>query len=190
MQMVLNSTFQPDSQTYDALRQRIRRANDFFAQTGPQASILVRFCDQLSSQVNNLEKLVKPKPVETPATGLSLQETAAYESFTKFQESTLQSLNAPLQQLGRWSIVTLVLVALSVVLIIAGAASTLFLNTQVGVLTSISSILSSLISSVLYFQLRQAQREVTGSRRDILQQFKHASERFFAKTPPMVVPKQ
>ena len=75
----------------------------------------------------------------------SLQEQAAFDAFNRSQELALQTLNAPLQQLTRWSIVTLALVALSVILVLAGAAAALFLNTQVGVLTAVTSTISSIV---------------------------------------------
>ncbi len=181
MRGVMDSTFKPSPQTYDDLRQRIRRANDFFGRVGADGVPMIRLCAQLADQVNNLERLAKPVPVEVPAAGPSLREKASYENFLKFQEETLQTLRQPLQQLNRWSMLTVFLVTLSVLLIIVGAAGTLFGNTQVGLLTSTSSILSSLVSSVLYFQLRQARNEVKDSRAPLLQLFKEASERFFTE---------
>ena len=68
MQMVFNSTFKPDPQAYDSLRQKIRRAKDSFVHLGPLgpfAAIYDRQCEQLFDQINNLERFAKPQPVAT-----------------------------------------------------------------------------------------------------------------------------
>jgi len=130
---------------------------------------------------------MNPEKSEVPTlaaeAGSSLREQAAYELFRGFQDATLETLNSPLRQLKNWSTVTIMLVSLSVILIIAGAASALYGMTQVGVLTSVSSILSSLISAVLFSQLKQARQEVQESRQKILDEFKAASDRFFGSAP-------
>jgi len=131
MQKVLNSSFKAEPGAYSPFRQRVRRANEHYAQAGPSAAIL-------------------------------------------------DSLKEPLQQLSRWSILTLCLVGLSVGLVIVGAASALFWHTQTGLLTSVSSLLTSIISGMLLVQLRKAEAEVKLSRADILKQFQAASDRFFA----------
>jgi hypothetical protein len=60
MQKVLGSTFKPDMQALIILKQKIGIASDEASEAGPQAVTLVRFCDQLSNQVKNLERLAKP----------------------------------------------------------------------------------------------------------------------------------
>jgi hypothetical protein len=181
MQMTLNSTFKPEPKVYEALRQRIRRANECFAQAGDQAATLLRFCDQLSNQVNNLERLAKPPALQVGEVSLSIKETAAHDSFQRIQNLLIESLDEPLKQLSRWSTLTLGLVTLSVALILVGAASAMFLNTTVGVVTAMSSVVSSLISSVLYLQLRQARTDVKEARAEVIRQYKESSERFFGE---------
>jgi hypothetical protein len=182
MQMTLNSTFKPDPKVYEDLRKRIRRANECYAQAGDQAATLLRFCDQLSNQVNNLERLAKPSALKVEAVSLSIKETAAHDTFQRIQTLLIESLDNPLKQLSRWSTLTLGLVCLSVLLVLAGAASAMFLNTTVGVVTSISSVVTSLISSVLYFQLRQARIDVKEARAEVIRQYKESSERFFGES--------
>lgn len=179
MQKIFNSTFKPDPETYASLRQRIQKANDCFGPVGVPAATLLRFCDQLSNQVNNLERLAKPQMLQVESAVFSIRETAAHDSFKKFQELMLDSLDEPLKQLSRWSTLTLVLVGVSVTLIIVGAASAMFLGTRVSVLTSISSVFSSIISSLLYIQLRQARTDVKEARLEVIKQYKESSERFF-----------
>jgi hypothetical protein len=181
MQMTLNSTFKPDPKVYEALRQRIRKANECYAQAGDQAASLIRFCDQLSNQVNNLERLAKPQSLQVESVSLSLTTNAAHESFQKIQDLMLESLDEPLKQLNRWSTLTLILVGVSVTLILVGAGSAMFFDTKVSVLTSISSICSSIISSVLYIQLRQARTDVKEAREEVINQYREAAKRVFDK---------
>ncbi len=58
---VLRSTFKPDMQTLRLLRQKVRAASDSASRAGPQAVTLVKSCNQLSNQINNLERLAKPR---------------------------------------------------------------------------------------------------------------------------------
>jgi hypothetical protein len=179
MQKIFNSTFKPDPGIYESLRQRIRKATDSFGQTGESAATLIRFCEQLSNEVNNIERLAKPQPGEVLIASPTNKERLAEETYKAMRDAILQSLNEPLAQLTRWSTLTLILVALSVLLILTGAASALFLDTKVSALTSISSIFSSLISSILFFQLRQARKEVRESRTELLKQFEDARKAVF-----------
>lgn len=57
---VFGSTFKSDLHTLKSLRQKIRRARDSLYEAGPGAVGMLRFCDQLSNQIDNLEKLAKP----------------------------------------------------------------------------------------------------------------------------------
>jgi hypothetical protein len=60
MQTIFRSTFKPDPRNLISLKQKIRVAGNAASQAGPQAVALVRFCDQLSIQVDNLERLARP----------------------------------------------------------------------------------------------------------------------------------
>ncbi|MCI0348950.1 MAG: hypothetical protein L0Z53_05945, partial [Acidobacteriales bacterium] len=81
LQDLFRSTFKPELSIYNSLRQGIGRASEYFSQAGPQAAPLFRLCDQLSGQVDNLERLAKPSSPEVGAPGPSLRETAAHESY-------------------------------------------------------------------------------------------------------------
>ncbi len=61
MQGIFHSTFKYDLGTLNNLRRKIRAASASAAEAGPQAVSFVRFCDQLTSQVNNLERLARPR---------------------------------------------------------------------------------------------------------------------------------
>jgi len=60
MRRIFSATFKPDLRTLMLLKQKIRIANNSAAEAGPQAATFLRLCDQLSNQINNLEKLAKP----------------------------------------------------------------------------------------------------------------------------------
>ncbi len=60
MQKVFNSTFKTDLTALTKLRTKVQNANDSFSKVGPDAAPLVRFCTQLTNQINNLERLAKP----------------------------------------------------------------------------------------------------------------------------------
>jgi len=60
MQKVFNSTFKPNLQDLDKLRNKISTARDYYSEVGATAAPYVRFCEQLTSKVNNLERLVRP----------------------------------------------------------------------------------------------------------------------------------
>ena len=60
MRTIFNSTFKPDLKTLMLLKQNIDSASNMIAKAGPQAVPLIRLCNQISNQVNNLERLAKP----------------------------------------------------------------------------------------------------------------------------------
>lgn len=60
MLTVLRSTFKPDLRTLARLRKKVQAARDSVSLAGPQAVGLVRYCDQLVEQIDNLERLAKP----------------------------------------------------------------------------------------------------------------------------------
>ncbi len=61
MQTIFRSTFKPDLKALMALRQKTQAASRAASSlVGPQTATLIRFCDQLSNQINNLERLAKP----------------------------------------------------------------------------------------------------------------------------------
>jgi tetratricopeptide (TPR) repeat protein len=61
MQKVFGAAFKTDLKALQNIRLNYEKARDHFSQAGPAAVALVRYCDQLSTQVNNLERLARPK---------------------------------------------------------------------------------------------------------------------------------
>jgi hypothetical protein len=181
MLKVLNSNAGPESDVFSPLRQRIRRANEVFAKAGPAAGILTRFCDDLFAQLGNIERLAKPVPKLLRDGAPSVREAVALESFQQFQNVALASLQDPLAQFSRWSILTLIFVGASVGLVLLGAGSALLGYTKVGLVSSVSSLVSGIVSALLFSQLRKTETGVKESRKDLLKLFGQASDRFFAK---------
>lgn len=60
MQRVFTSTVKVDFKTLIPVQEKIKVASECFSKGGPQFVSLVRFCDQLSYQVQNLERLARP----------------------------------------------------------------------------------------------------------------------------------
>jgi len=60
MQRVFSSTFKPDLGTFMALKQKVHLASESASEAGLQGAVVIRFCNQISDQVNNLERLAKP----------------------------------------------------------------------------------------------------------------------------------
>ena len=61
MQRVFYSTFKPDFAIFAHLKQKVHTAKDLVSKAGPEATVIVRYCDQLSIQVNNLERLINQR---------------------------------------------------------------------------------------------------------------------------------
>lgn len=57
MQMIFHSTYRPNLENLALLKQKISIANNSAAHAGEKAVTFVKFCNQLSARINNLEKL-------------------------------------------------------------------------------------------------------------------------------------
>ena len=88
------------------------------------------------------------------------QEQLFRDMVKDFHDLTISRMKEPLVQQRRWELATLAFIGLSILLIIGGSISVILGNTQVGTLTSVSSILTTAISSLLFLQLRDARKNV------------------------------
>jgi hypothetical protein len=73
------------------------------------------------------------------------------------QQTMHTLLNEALTQERRWTAITIVLAALSVILILVGALAAIVGYAQAGTLTSICSVITSAVSILLFRQLNKAQ---------------------------------
>ena len=81
----------------------------------------------------------------------------ALDAVKGFRQTMQTLLNEALTQERRWTAITIVLVALSVILILVGALAAIFGYAQAGTLTSISSVITSAVSVLLFRELKRVQ---------------------------------
>jgi DNA-binding NarL/FixJ family response regulator len=123
------------------------------------------------------------KFIETYLTSRSPQEVFAIEAAKELQQIMINSLTASLEQQKRWSLLTLVFVAISISLVIAGIACAIFRNIPVGTVSAASSILTGIISKLLFNQLKRSQTILEKNQGIIKQQLKEAIERLYSTIP-------
>jgi CheY-like chemotaxis protein len=115
--------------------------------------------------------------IETLLKSRSPADELAIKLVIDLQNAMTNSLTEPLVQQKQWSRLTLIFVALSVLLVFVGAVSAIFGNIQFGTLSSISSILTTVISSLLFVQLQRSQKMLENNQEITRQEFKEAIER-------------
>jgi CheY-like chemotaxis protein len=94
-----------------------------------------------------------------------------------------KALNEAQIQERRWSAITIVLVALSVILILVGALAALFGYAQAGTLTSISSVITSAVSILLFRQLNKMQENTRNRLKNVEQNFRDTMEQLKETEP-------
>jgi hypothetical protein len=122
------------------------------------------------------------KFIETHLISRSSPEQLAVKAINDLQSIMIKSLMEPLVQQKQWAQLTLVFVAVSVLLVLVGAVSAIFWDIRVGTLSSISSILTGIISSLLFFQLQRSQKTLEENLKTIRQELKEAIERSHGAT--------
>lgn len=100
-----------------------------------------------------------------------------WDFLIQLKKQILESLAMPLKQQKQWFKLTIFFVALSISLLLVGSLGAIFWNVQVGTLTSISSVLSGLISSLLYRQLQKSQKAVETSQQKVLELYAEATQK-------------
>jgi hypothetical protein len=83
------------------------------------------------------------------------------------RNSLLQCLIEPLNQQRKWFNLTILFVGLSFVLLLIGLVTAIYGNTNIGIMTSVSSIITAAISSLLYKQLDNTEK-ILEQNRDVL----------------------
>jgi len=81
----------------------------------------------------------------------------ALDAVKSFRQTMQTLLNEALTQERRWATITIGLAALSIILILVGALAAIFGYAQTGTLTSICSVITSVVSGLLFQQLNKAQ---------------------------------
>ena len=106
-------------------------------------------------------------------------QQAAQTAMEEFRRIMTNHWEDTLEEHRHWFKLTFIFVALSISLLLAGAIVAIFWDMQVGTLTSISSILTSTISALLYSQLHKTQKNVEKNQEQVARKFKEASERYY-----------
>lgn len=104
--------------------------------------------------------------------------SASSSHFDKeLQNIALSLFKEPLRDYRRWAFLTLLFVAISLALLVAGVALVYRKAADVALLSSITSLVSGTISTLLYTRLRSAQAAVENVRRVVLKQLKERASK-------------
>jgi len=121
--------------------------------------------EALLAAVKFVEENVIEKSIEED------METLAIETAEKLSGLMMRNLVAPLERHRKWFNLTFTFVAASVALLLVGVITTIFGNLPVGTLSSIGSIISGVISALLFRQLQKSQESAIVNRDVILELF-------------------
>ena len=119
--------------------------------------------------------------IESGLTRASPEEELALTIERETRESLNDYLNQPLADYRQWFKMTLGFVFLSVVLLLVGIGGAIFGYVQLGILTSASSLISGMVSGLLFNQLRQREHSVKESLEKAEALRKEAVERVFSE---------
>jgi response regulator RpfG family c-di-GMP phosphodiesterase len=100
-----------------------------------------------------------------------------------YWKTTNNELNKAEKEESRWSAITFVFVVLSVSLILAGALAVLFGYAQVSTLTSISSLITSVVSILLFGLLKQMQQNTKNRQQNLDRNFQSTMEQLKETEP-------
>jgi hypothetical protein len=95
------------------------------------------------------------------------------DSYTQeLRNISLSFFKEPLRDYRQWAVFTMIFVALSLLILITSITLVIFgvIKVQVATLSSIASIVSGIISTLLYRRLSQTQKTVESTRTDLLKQ--------------------
>ncbi len=126
--------------------------------------------------------------IEKNLTIPSVKEQFDHDRINELRQLLNQYREEPLKQQRRWFNLTFLLVALSIFLLIAGATGAIFWSLQVGILTSVSSIMTGAISSLLYVQLQREQEKVEQIRKNIEHDLNEKVNQFIEEKPTKTAP--
>lgn len=111
----------------------------------------------------------------TLATQRSLpNSTSSYDE--QIKNLALELLQEPLRDYRRWTSLSLVFVALSIVSLLAGVPLAYLGRVQVATLSSISSVVAGAISVLLYSRIKSAQNSVSLAQREVLKRLENQSK--------------
>lgn len=100
----------------------------------------------------------------------------------KLRQEWLNLMKEPLKQQQNWFRLTLGSVAISLGLLFIGVLGALFWDFQIGLVTSISSILTGAISSLLFKQLQRKEEKVDTIQHAVSTKFEEAMKLYLSQT--------
>lgn len=115
------------------------------------------------NEAGSLALLAAVNFIEKHLSSQSARDTIALETVNTFRQTIQEYLSDALIRTKQWTTITLVLVSISVVLVLLGAAAAIFGYIQVGALTSVSSVLTSAVSILIFRELKRAQENAKDS---------------------------
>lgn len=115
------------------------------------------------NEAGSLALLAAVNFIEKHLSSQSTQDKVTLEAVKTFRQPIQNYLSDSLTRTRQWTIATLVLVSISVVLILAGATAAIFGYVQVGTLTSVSSVITSAVSILIFRELKRAQDNAKNS---------------------------
>lgn len=134
------------------------------------------------SEASSLSLLASVNFIEKYMSNPSTREVAL-DAVKGFRQTMQTLLNEALTQERRWTSITIVLVALSVILILIGALAAIFGYAQAGTLTSISSVITSAVSILLFQELKKAQENTRSGLKVAEQNYRDAMKQFNETEP-------
>jgi hypothetical protein len=109
--------------------------------------------------------------VESAMPGNSSTRNASDNSFnTELQHIALDTFREPIRDNRRWTLFTLIFVYISLCTLICGILLAFFKQVEIGIITTVASIISGIISSVLYKRLNTIQKTLETTRKEVLSQ--------------------
>jgi len=97
---------------------------------------------------------------------------------------TIRTLKDSLARQKQWLLLTLVFVALSITLALVASILVILVNVRAGTFASISSSITSVISALLFAQLRRGQKSLDNSEERIEREYSSAIERLYKISGP------
>jgi CheY-like chemotaxis protein len=114
----------------------------------------------------------------------SSKESFANKAVRDFHEMTIRTLKDSLARQKQWFLLTLVFVALSITLVLVASILVILGNIRAGTFASISSSITSVISTLLFVQLRRGQVSLETSEERLGREYSSALERLYKTTGP------
>jgi hypothetical protein len=109
--------------------------------------------------------------VESTAMSVSGKEPQGTDNFNhELQNIALDSFKQPIREYRQWTVFTLVFVGISLCTLITGILFTFLNKIDIGLISSVSSIISGTISAVLYKRLNSVQKLVENIRKELMDQ--------------------